>query len=155
MNHTNVHPGVVHKAIFSLACQKSRYAAAVWDQHQLQDIGMIENVQKIALRMCSKQWDTGYSELLNMFDLSSLENQHLYLTLCHLFKIVHGLCYFPPDVIIPKTSSSDSTRHFLLQQPFPEPTLIFIPLCSDCIRKWNNLPRCCYCSYIILIRLST
>ena len=59
----------------SLVRPHVEYAAPVWDPHLAQDINMLENVQKFDLRVCSKQWDTGYSELLNMCNLSTLENR--------------------------------------------------------------------------------
>ena len=60
------------------------YATQVWDPHLQRDINSLECLQKFALRLCSKQWDTGYHELLNMFSLPSLENRRLHLKLCHL-----------------------------------------------------------------------
>lgn len=57
------------------------YAAAVWDPHQLQGITMIENVQKFAPKVCSKQWDTGYFELLN----------------CPWFMLLPSKCYHPKN----------------------------------------------------------
>ena len=85
------------------------YATQVWDPHLQQDINSLECVQKFALRLCSKQWDTGYHELLNMFSLPSLENRHLHLKLCHLFKIVCGLCYFPPKAIVANNNLTHSS----------------------------------------------
>ena len=43
------------------------YAAQVWDPHLQKDINTLESVQKFGLKLCSKQWDTGYHELLEMF----------------------------------------------------------------------------------------
>ena len=78
----------------SLVRPHVEYAAPVWDPHAVQDIQSIESLQKFALRTCSKQWDCGYSELLDAFNLPSLENRRLYLKLCHLFKIVHASVTF-------------------------------------------------------------
>ena len=39
-----------------------------------------------------------YNELLDLFDLPSHEDRRLHLKLGLLFKIVHGLCYYP-DVL--------------------------------------------------------
>ena len=103
----------------SLVRPHVEYAAPVWDPHLAQDINMLENVQKFGLRVCSKQWDTGYSELLNMCNLSTLENHRLYLKLCHLFKIVNGLCYFPSGVIVPRHNPSHAMRPLILSNPLP------------------------------------
>jgi len=71
------------------------YAAQIWDPHLQCDINSLEGMQRFALKVCSKQWDAGYNELLDMFRLPSLQIRHLYIKLCYLFKIVHGLL-LPP-----------------------------------------------------------
>jgi len=78
----------------SLVHPHTEYAAPVWDSHLLSDINSLENVQKFALRVCCKQWDTACSELLSWSNVPSLENRRLYLKLCHLFKIINNICYF-------------------------------------------------------------
>ena len=83
----------------SLVRSNLDYAAQVWDPHLQRDINTLENVQKFGLKLCSKHWDTGYHELLDLFSLPSLTNRRLHLKLCHLFKIVHCLCYFPLDTL--------------------------------------------------------
>ena len=52
-------------------------------------------VQKFALRMCGKHWDSSYDDLLQLFSLPSLQQRRLYL-----LKIVHGLFYFPSGVFV-------------------------------------------------------
>ena len=39
------------------------YAAEVWDRHLQKNVELLENVQKQALRMCSRQWDLTYHAL--------------------------------------------------------------------------------------------
>ena len=80
------------------------YAAPVWSPHLIKDTNNLENVQKFALRMCHKNWDAGYQELLDLSTLPTLENRRLYLKLCTLYKIIYGYFYFPPNVFIPKPS---------------------------------------------------
>ena len=122
------------------------YAAQVWDPHLQRDIKSLESVQKFALRICSKQWDAAYQELLEMFSLPSLENRRLYLKLCHLFKIVHGLCHFPPEVVVPGSGSTHSSRSFILQQPFSRTNSFYHSFIPDTIRVWNNLPEYALCN---------
>ena len=112
----------------------------------LRDRTSLENVQKFALRMCSKQWDMGYNELLDMFEVPSLENCRLYHKFCHLFKIVHGFCYFPPDIIVPNLNPSHSTRSFSLHQPFSKTTALNSSFVPDSIWRWNYLPEDTICS---------
>ena len=91
----------------SLVRPHLEYAAQVWDPHLQQNIGDIERVQKFALRICSKEWEKEYTELLDCFELPTLQNRCFYLKICHLYKIIHGLSYFsliklfliPPSLI--------------------------------------------------------
>ena len=122
------------------------YATQVWDPHLQRDINSLECVQKFALRLCSKQWDTGYHELLNMFSLPSLENRRLHLKLCHLFKIVYGLCYFPPEAIVANNNLTHSSRSLMLQQPFSRTNAFYHSFLPDTIRTWNNLPEYIVCA---------
>ena len=71
------------------------YACQVWDPHLAKDKAKLEKVQKLACRMAARRWNAGYQELLEIFELSSLEERRLNLKLGLLFKILHKLCYFP------------------------------------------------------------
>ena len=48
----------------------------------------LEDIQIFALRMCCKNWDAGYQELLDLTTMPTLENRRLYLKLCSLYKII-------------------------------------------------------------------
>ncbi len=63
------------------------YAAPVWSPHLVKDRDSLENVQKFALRMCHKNWDVGYQELVELSELPTLENRRLHLKLRTLYKI--------------------------------------------------------------------
>jgi len=43
-----------------------KYACEVWDPHLDKDIKLIEKVQKFASRVCLKQWNSSYSDMLNI-----------------------------------------------------------------------------------------
>jgi len=79
-----------------------KYAAPVWDPHLRKDQDVFESTQNFACKMITKNWDKGYYELLNMTNLPSLANRRLYLKLCALYKIVHNLSYFQPDIVVLK-----------------------------------------------------
>ena len=80
------------------------YGAEVWHPHLIKDTLALENVQKLALRICSKQWQMSYYDLLDRFKLPTLENRRLFLSLCTFFKIIHS--FFPSALIPPHLSSS-------------------------------------------------
>ncbi len=68
-------------------------------------------------QVCSKQWDLGYDQLLELFSIPSMESRCLYLKLCHLFTIVHGLYTFSllHGIVFPTTNLTHSTKSFILQ----------------------------------------
>jgi len=107
-------PSTLLHLYLSLVRPHTEYAAQVWDPHLYKDISSLENIQKFALRVCCKNWNMGYSELLDLCKVPSLENRRLYLKMSHMFKIVNKLCYFPPEIV--------------LQRPtvpyFPRPSLL-------------------------------
>ena len=65
------------------------YAAPVWDPCTARSIKKLENTQKLALKICSKQWDNlGFQDLLDLAKCPTLRNRRLYFKLCTLYKIV-------------------------------------------------------------------
>ena len=73
------------------------YASQVWSPYKVGEVNSLEHVQKFALRMCAKSWDTSYQELLQLLSLPDLQQRRLYLDLCTMFGIINGLFYFPDD----------------------------------------------------------
>ena len=71
------------------------YACAVWDPHLVKDVKLIEDVQKFALRVCSKSWNSNYESLLSYCRIPSLSNRRKVLKLCLLFNIMTGRVVYP------------------------------------------------------------
>ena len=65
------------------------YASVVWNPYYRGEIAALESVQKFALRVCLKSWDTN-CELLAA-NIPSLQHRCIQQSLCHLFKIINGL----------------------------------------------------------------
>ena len=118
----------------------TEYASQVWNPHLQKDIGQLERVQKFALRMCAKQWDIEYTDLLNYFNLPSLVNRRRYLSLSTMYKIVHNLVYFPPDVFVPRVTALRSSSQMLYNQPFAHTNAFFHSFVPSTCSAWNNLP---------------
>ena len=123
----------------SLVRPHLEYAAPVWDPHLLKDIKSVENVQKYGLKMCLKRWDLGYQELLHLAQIPTLENRRIYLKLCTLFKIIHGLFPFTPDVFMPQPSRYNYDLP-LLYQPFAHTNAFQASFVPSTISTWNHLP---------------
>jgi len=49
------------------------YAALAWDPHQLGLIKCLENVQKFALKVCTKNWNMDYESMLTSCNLEFLD----------------------------------------------------------------------------------
>ena len=115
------------------------YAAPIWAPYLTRDTSNLEHVQKFGLRMCMKNWDAAYHDLLDMTQMPTLENRRLYLKLCTLYKIIHGSFYFPSHVIVPQPSRRIHAVP-LLHQPFAHTTSFQSSFFPSTISVWNNLP---------------
>ena len=126
----------------SLVRPNLEYASQVWSPYKVGEITCIEGVQRFALRMCAKKWDASYQELLQLFSLPNLQQRRIYLDLCSMFRIVHGLFYFPRGVFC--YHNAQKVTHSL------NPHSFVCPLAHTCyyynsyvprtIRLWNSLP---------------
>ena len=112
------------------------YAAIAWNPHLKGEIEAIENVQKFALRVCLKSWDSDYNELLRVSNLPPLHKRRAQLSLCHLYKITHNLCYFPP-VFSARETRTHVNRPILLTQPFARSNSYFCSFVPRVISLWK------------------
>ena len=100
---------------------------------------MIKYTQKLALKICSKQWDNlGYQDLLDLAKCPTLRNRCLYFKLCTLYKIVHKLICFPVDISPLRSNLSAPVP--LLHQPFARTNSFFSSFVLSSVSLWNNLP---------------
>ena len=94
-------PDALKQLYLSLVRPHLEYVCQIWDPHLVKDKKNLEDVQKFGLRLAAHQWDSNYQDLLELFQLPTLEERRLELKLGLLFKIIHNLCYFP-DVPEPR-----------------------------------------------------
>jgi hypothetical protein len=97
----------------SLVRPHLEYAACVWSPHLQKDIDTLEKTQLFASKICTKTWDSSYYELLTKLHLPSLAQLRLHMNLCLMYKIVHGLMYFPPGLVVPNINLTHSTHSIL------------------------------------------
>ena len=76
-----------------------------------------------------------------MTNLPSLADRRLYLKLCSLYKIVHDLSYFPPDIVVPKVTRSYTSTPFTLYQPFSHTNCFLNSFIPQSVSHWNILPE--------------
>ena len=101
----------------------------------------IESVQKFALRVCLKQWNMPYCDVLEHTGLPRLESHRSLLKLSLTFKVVHGLVYFPNDIYsLSITHSSPRISHSLSHRPYSSSSSQFLYSCiPHSISLWNAL----------------
>ena len=103
--HNNTGTNTLLKLYTTLVRPHLEYAAPVWDPSTANNINNLEDTQKFALRICTRKWNMGYQDLLELTNCPTLRNRRLYLKMCTLYKIVHNLIYFPSSVVLPKHNS--------------------------------------------------
>ena len=91
----------------------------------------------MALKICTKSWNSSYEENLAIVSLTSLAQRRDHLSLCYLYKLVNNLFCFPEAPLIPYTHTK-FTRAGSFVQPFAK--IILILFFPRTINKWNNLP---------------
>ena len=136
----NVNQQSMYSLYSTLVRPHLEYAAPIWDPHLVKDVKKLENVQKFAMKMCSKQWDLGYQDLLELSQLLTLQNHRLYLKLCTLYKIIHGCFYFPPNASICSPSRNNASLP-LLYQPLAHTSAFQSSFVLSSVSVWNHLPH--------------
>ena len=87
--------------LLSLVRPHLEYGCPVWDSHLIKDNIIyhkmnLEGVQKFSLRFATHLYcDRNYQDLIELFQVLSLEERRLELKFGLLFKIVHNLFHFP------------------------------------------------------------
>ncbi len=116
------------------------YANPVWNPYMCKEVKMVEDVEKFAMRVITRRWDTGYQDLLSMVNIPSLEFRRLHSSMYTLYKSVHGLCFFPPD-IVSQWSNFCPNRQYLLCQPFTRTNAFHNSFVPRTVNIWNSLPE--------------
>ena len=108
--------------------------------HLIKHTNAIENIQKFALRICSKKWNYNYREQLDLYKLPALEDCRLFLSLSTSFKIVNGLVFFPSDHLPAPSLSLRCGHGHQYIVPHSRTNHSKYSFMPSCIRIWNNLP---------------
>ena len=124
------------------------YACTVWDPFLQKDIQLLEKVQTFAEKVCTKQWNWSYEELLHTLQLPSLQVRRKRMKLVLLYKYTNNMAYFsePPLVqhqLYYSTPASHSHHLHYLSVHTCRYLSSFFP---QSVRMWNELPAslpCC------------
>ena len=120
-------------------CPHLEYASAVWNPNLKGEIDQLERVQKFALRVCLKSWDTDYEDLLSISNLPSLQKRHMLTSLCHLFKISRRFTDFH-DPPLQQHTHSYNTRSICKQMFSLLQCRYQSSYFPNTITNWNGLP---------------
>ena len=95
-----------------------------------------------ALRVCTKSWDTNYSDLLVKTHLPSLQARRQQTKLCNLFNMVNHFTFFP-DAPIQARQFSYPSRSVHARALVPLQThssQYYNSFFPSAITAWNSLP---------------
>ena len=77
-----------HSTSITLIRPNLEYASIVWDPYLVRDRKVLEDVQKFACRVCTKDWHTDYQCLLDGLHIPSLELRRRAMRLCFMYKLI-------------------------------------------------------------------
>ena len=133
--YTNTDRTTLLKLYTALVRPHLEYACQVWNPHVMRDKEKLEKVQKFALRMCYKQWNANYTDLLSYSNILTLENRRLYLSLCIMYCVIHKLVQFYCNTFELKQSCAmRSSQGHQFFKPFAKTNAFYILLYHQCIQ---------------------
>lgn len=130
--YNNASPETLLKLYVAYIRPHLEYCSPVWNPHSKKLIEELEKVQKFALKMCTKCWDSNYEDLLATSQLSTLEKRRTTASLCHLFKMINNLTHYP-DPPITQQDSHYNTRS-------SAPNRLVIPHSNTAYRQHSFFP---------------
>ena len=109
-------PTALSSLYVSLVRPHLEHAAPAWNPYLIKDINSLESVQKFALKVCLKQWDTPYHQLLSQACLPDLSTRRKHLSLCYFYKLINGVHLYHDLPLVPHTSQyALRNNHSLVQ----------------------------------------
>ena len=82
-------PDSLLKLYLSLIRPHLEYAVQVWNPYLVKDIQKLEAMQRFALRMCLKQWNSSYTDLLRESEVPELTKRK-FLNVMYFYKTING-----------------------------------------------------------------
>ena len=144
MVSTNTSYGLtILKLYVALVRPHLEYAAQVQNPHLTKDTNCLEKVQKFVLRICSKNYHEPYQNLLEHYQLPSLQNWRLFFCLCTFHRIVNGLVCVPNETFLPPAVTVTSRRNgnpHAYRVSHAHLNGLYFSFLRNTIRTWNNLP---------------
>ena len=73
----SANPDTLKQLYLSMVRPHLDYACQIWDPHLVKDKKILEDAQKFARRLAAHQWDSGYQDLLRLYQLPSLDGRSI------------------------------------------------------------------------------
>ena len=144
--YRNAHTSVLTKLYTTLVRPLLEYCCVLWDPHLEKDIEKLESVQKLACKICTKNWSGSYSDLRHILGLPTIRDRRVFLKLCTMYKITNNIFCFPENLINLRSGfhthpmSTRSVSGNLLYQPFAYTNSLLYSFVPNTCYLWNGLP---------------
>ena len=100
-----------------------------------------QRISKRYKNLPSKNYHEPYENLLHLFQIPTLRNRRIFLSLCTFYKIINGSISFPSSFIPPPSSCSHHYNAHSFKIPFARCNGLKYSFIPQCVSLWNNLPR--------------
>ncbi len=119
------------------------YAVPVCDPHLVKHTESLEKVQKFALKVCTKSWNSTYSSLLSQTDLPRLDQRRVQLKLSFLYQLINSLTFCPraPVTFRNVPVNVRNNNPLLLSRPICRTNSHYYSFYPHAIALWNDLPH--------------
>ena len=116
------------------------YCSQIWSPHYVQDILLLESVQRNYTKRIPCLTDMTYADRLAFLKISTLERRRLEADLIFCYKILHGLIAGPPEKYGLKLSKRKSRGHSLkLSTDLAKLDARKFFFCNRVCSPWNSL----------------
>ena len=133
-------PTALSSLYVSLVRPHLEHAAPAWNPYLIKDINSLESVQKFALKVCLKQWDTPYHQLLSQACLPDLSTRRKHLSLCYFYKLINGVHLYHDLPLVPHTSQYALRNNHSLVQFSAHTNCFYYSFFPYVTSLWNTLP---------------
>ena len=106
------------------------YTSPVWNPYLAKDIKLLESVQRLAVKICTRRWNESYERNLIHPSLPTLAQRRDHLTLCYFHKLVNNYFIFQKAPLTHNTNCrfTRAASRNLFVQPFARSSILSFPV---------------------------
>lgn len=119
------------------------YGASIWNPHKIQDINLLENVQRRATKLIPGMKDTAYEERMKKLKLPSLKYRRDRGDMIEVFKIVRGFYDKQGSAGLVKVHCNKRTRgnSYCMEKARSRLDIRKYSFSQRVVNDWNSLPE--------------